>query len=251
MNKALLFVLSLLCANSAFAKLPEGVWVSQSLVDDDGGYGSYYRGWYYISETSVDYLITLGAHYNKQKLKIQEDDGTTVKLWDTKEKTLTEFAYTVNGDVLNVCNAANRCREFKRTDERPAPDIPPLTAPEIKLIGKWCVESDCEEIAYSREQSLFICNLNSDFRPYFSRYRAPDALLAKYKMNLDVLMYPYRLDNQNNLSSYSVSMYLQSTNGIPTTLSQSGVKLLQSGPFSTMNGVLQGHNITVEFSIIQ
>jgi len=249
--KTLLFVISILSASSVFAKLPEGVWVSQNLVEDDGGYGSYYRGWYYISETSVDYVITLGAHYAKQKLKIQEDDGTTVKLWDTKEKTITEFAYTVNGDILNICSTATRCRDFKRTDERPQPDTPPVAAPDIKLVGRWCIDNDCEELTYSREQSLFICNLNSDFRPYFSRYRGPEALLAKYKMNLDVLMYPYRLDNLNNISSYSTSMYLQSTNGLPTTVSQSGVKVLQAGPFSTMSGLLQKRNITVEFSIIQ
>ena len=249
MNKVLIFIFMILHFSSAFAAFPQGVWLNEHLVGDDGGYGAYYKGWYFVSDKTVDAVTTLGAHYDKQKLQILLDDGKQVKFLEPKSRTVFQYSYSVENDLLKVCNDISGCTEYHRTTQTMEPDIPPVAAPEIVLHAKWCVDNDCETITYSREQSQFICNINSELAPYFTRYQAPMNLITRYKLNMSIQMYAYRLDNKNELSSYSSSMYLQANTPFPTTIAHSGVKRLRAGPFTAMNGTAQGHNISVEFSV--
>lgn len=249
MNKVLILIFATLSFSSAFAAFPQGVWLNEHIVADDGGYGAYYKGWYFVSDKTVDAIITLGAHYDKQKLQILSDDGKTVKFLDVKARTVFSYSYAVENDVLKICNDVSGCTPYSRTNKTMEPDIPPATPPDIVLHARWCVDNDCETTIYSREQSLFICNINSELAPYFTRYQAPANLVARYKLNMSIQMYAYRLDSKNELSSYSSSMYLQANTPFPTTIGQSGVKRLQAGPFATMSGTAQGHTISVEFSV--
>lgn len=249
MGRIFVFLLSLLCASSVFAKLPEGVWINQTPAADDGGYGSFYKNWLFISESTVDVVVTLGAHYDKQKNQIQSDDGKRVKLLNPRARFITSAGYSVTGNVLKLCAAGNGCRDYVRATETMLPDLPPEVVPELSLSARWCVDNDCEQITYSREQSLFICNINSELTPHSSRYDGPQGLLKRYNVNAVVMLSAYRLDNLGGLSSFSTAMSLQVSTPFPRTISQSGVVRLKTGPYIILTGDVQGHSLKVEFSI--
>lgn len=249
------FILSIsfiLFAPASYAQLPVGRWLNPQLTQDDGAFGKYYKGWLIVSaDKSIDQIITMGMHYDKTKLQILSDDGNKVRVFDTNENVETEIAYEVTGQALKMCPVDGGCTTYQRTLEKPATDPAPASYPRIQISTNWCIDNDCEQVTFDGIASEMLYNLNEGFKPVFWQYAAPETLLARHGIRLNVLSYSYRFSNNSSeISSFRTSLLLVAEQDNKSDIvARSGALVLREGPLSQLSATFQKHKITLEFSI--
>jgi hypothetical protein len=249
------FILGLsfiLFAQISQAQLPVGRWLNPQLTQDDGAFGKYYKGWLIVStDQTIDQIITMGMHYDKAKLQILSDDGKVVRVFDQSENTETEISYQVTGNTLEMCPLEGACTIYQRTLEKPTTDPAPASYPQIQISTKWCIDNDCESILFDGIASEMLYNLNEGFKPVFWQYDAPEILLARHGIRLQVLSYSYRFsNNSSDLSSFMTSLLLLAQQGSNSDfIAQSGALVLRDGPLSRLQASFQGHEISLDFFI--
>jgi hypothetical protein len=244
----------ILFAQISYAQLPVGRWLNPQLAQDDGAFGKYYKGWLIVSsDQTIDQIITMGMHYDKIKLQILADNGKTLRVFDKNENAEIEFSYEVTGDTLKMCLLEGACTTYQRTLEKPITDSAPATYPQIQIATKWCVDSDCESIAYTGIPSEMLYNLNEGFKPVSWQYEAPASLFVRHGIRLHVLSYSYRFsNNSSDLSSFMTSLMLvaqQESNS--DIIARSGAVTLHEGPLSSLQATFQGHQISLDFTLVK
>lgn len=255
MEAVLRFILGIifvLFAQSSNAQLPVGRWLNPQLTQDDGAFGKYYKGWLIVSEeNTIDQIITLGMHYDKTKLQILSDNGTSVRVLDKNENEEREITYQHTGDTLKMCQASGACTNYQRTLEKPTTDRAPASYPPIQISTKWCIDGDCETVRFEGIASEMLYNLNEGFKPVVWEYNAPEILFARHGIRLHVISDSRRFSNKSSdLSAFKISLLLVAQQGnTRDVVSVAGALELHEGPLCLQQAEFQGHKVSLEFSI--
>ncbi|WP_413288462.1 hypothetical protein [Bdellovibrio sp. HCB337] len=250
--KSLLFVFAILFGSISFAAVPTGFWFAENIVPDDGAYGAYYKSWLVFSETHLDQIITLGAHYDKKKFVITGSDQKSADIFDPEDQSTRKLSYQVNGDTLVACFGQGGCQTFVRSLVGPVFGVPPQIYPRIQVVSTWCVEQDCESLTYSEHQSESLFNLYEGFKPaVFRKYPGPVLLASRYGLQLSLMAFSYRFENDGSkLSSFATSLFFMAedqTQG--AILKKSGVLRLKDGVLTSLEGIFNSKKVSVEFAI--
>lgn len=251
-----LSVSSAALAVTSLPSIPHGIWRSDEVLPDDGGYGKYYGAWLFVGNDSIDEIFTLGAHYSKTKYVIvNKKSANALDVFEYSDPSETfEMSFSFNNSLLEVCRKG-ACISYSSAPKPPVFAVPSLKTPLIQVTTKWCVDGECWQQSYSPLENEQFFNLATELRARGGVFEAPPALLERHPdLHLSLASVAFRLHNNvSDLNAFSTQLYLMGgpTPATELILEQSSVLTLHEGILSTLTGNLGKKAIEVSVSIHQ